>query len=199
MVGSRHLRSSGLVEWVLDFGFYIMDIFCVPDVFEIIIVWVQPNIRLLNEVEKELVVRYFGTSIHPDNVRINARMHRRIRLLALAFVSFNTIHFDEKISTPVFIHEMVHVWQYQRFGSVYIFRALKAQRSSEGYDYGGPEVLYHKMLGNHRFLNFNFEQQGEIFEDYCKMRESDVVNNTMALASFEYFVKQVNENDSLYV
>jgi len=198
-VGRRHLRSDGIAEWIIEFGFYIMDIFCIPDLFEIILVWIQPNIRLLNNHEKELTIRFFGTAIYPKNIRMNDRMHKRIRLLALAFVSFNTIHFEREIAVPVLIHELVHIWQYQKFGSVYIYRALKAQNSKVGYDYGGQTALYHKMLSNQAFMDFNFEQQGEIFEDYCRMQESDTEQNTLATVAFEYFINQVRQDDSIYV
>ena len=116
--------------------------------------------------------------------------------MAVAFVTFNTIHFANKISVPVFIHEVVHIWQYQKFGSVYIYRALKAQNSSEGYNYGGLESLYAKMLSNYVFTDFNFEQQGEIFEDYCRMKESTSYESPIAQASFEYFVGQVRGSDT---
>ena len=190
-IRKQHLPSNGLVEWIIDFGCYIGDVFIVPDVLEFIYVWIQPKMRLLNNSEKKAAIEYFGDRVQLRNVRISYKVPRGIMSWAIAFVTFNTIHYSRPISKSVFIHEMVHIWQYQKFGSVYIYRAIKAQRSIEGYNYGGLENLYSKMLNNYFFTEFNFEQQGEIFEDYCKLKESGQLTNPIALASFEYFVGQV--------
>ncbi len=190
-VKKEHLPSKDFGEWIVDLSFYMSDLLIIPDFLELIFVWIQPNIRLLNKEEIACTIKYFGEKVNTKNIRISYRIPRRIENLAIAFVTFNTIHFSNKISIPIFIHEMVHIWQYQKFGSVYIFRALKAQVSKEGYNYGGTENLYSKMLDNYIFTDFNFEQQGEIFEDFCRMKESEHVDNPIVEASFEYFVGQV--------
>jgi len=187
----QHLSSKGPAEWIIDFGCYIADLFMIPDILEFVYVWIQPKMRLLNNAEKEAAKKYFGNKVNLRNVRISYQVPKGIMSWAIAFVTFNTIHYSRPISKPVFIHEMVHIWQYQKFGSVYIYRAIKAQRSLDGYNYGGLENLYSKMLNNYFFTDFNFEQQGEIFEDYCKLKESGQMVNPIAEASFEYFVGQV--------
>ena len=194
LVRKNHLPSKGFAEWIIDFGFYMGDLFIIPDVFEFISVWIQPQTRLLDDDEIHYAKKYFYNKVELRNVRVNNHIPKRLEKVAVAFVTFNTIHFSKQISLPIFIHEMVHIWQYQKFGSVYIFRALKAQRSKEGYNYGGLETLYSKMLKNYVFTDFNFEQQGEIFEDYCKMKESETNGNPIVEASFEYFVGQVRDN-----
>ena len=190
-----HLRSKTITEWFCDFACYLADLFLIPDIFEFILVWINPNIRLLNESERKYVKKYFHDNVQLGNIRINKEMPKKIQSLALAFVSFNTIHYAKKISLPIFIHEVVHIWQYQKYGSVYIYRSLKAQRSEEGYNYGGLEALYSKMLSNHMFIDFNFEQQGEIFEDYCRLKESRNEINSIAEASYEYFVGQIRDQN----
>lgn len=64
------------------------------------------------------------------------------------------------------IHELVHVWQYERLGSVYIPLALKAQHSKEGYDYGGVQALQQALATGRDLLDFNLEQQADIVADY---------------------------------
>ncbi|MEM9547448.1 MAG: hypothetical protein AAGA77_15825 [Bacteroidota bacterium] len=186
-----HLRSKNLQEWISDFCFYFVDVLFVPELFELSLVWFRPNTRLLSKKEKLYARKYLGESIDLGNTRICNRMYGRIQDLAIAFVTFNTIHYSEKISKPVYIHELVHIWQNQKFGSVYIYRALKAQRSKEGYNYGGAENLYAKMLDSSVFTDFNFEQQGAIFEDYVTIVESDVEFNPIAEASYSYFIGQL--------
>lgn len=190
-VRKSHLPSKGMSEWFMDLLFYCLDLILIPDAIDLTLTWILPKIRLLNEEEKKYINKYFNSQVDTSNIRISYRIPDWIEKLAVAFVTFNTIHFSERISLPIFIHEVVHIWQYQKFGSVYIYRALKAQNSTEGYNYGGLENLYSKMLNNYIFTDFNFEQQGEIFEDYCRLRESESNQNPIAQASFEYFVGQV--------
>lgn len=192
-VRKNHLPSRTFIEWSFDLLCYLLDLLLIPDVIELVLVWVRPNTRLLNCEEKKYVTKYFNDKVNTHNVRVNNKIHKWMASSTIAFVTFNTIHYSSTISIPVFIHEMVHIWQYQKFGSVYIYRALKAQNSKEGYDYGGVESLYVKMLNNHIFTDFNFEQQGEIFEDYCRMKESEEQQNFLVQASFEYFIGQVND------
>jgi hypothetical protein len=49
--------------------------------------------------------------------------------------------------------------------------ALHAQKWGGGYDYGGLEVLKRYSEGQ-RLKAFNFEQQGEIIEDYYRWQHS---------------------------
>jgi len=192
---SKHkLRSSSILEWIIDLIFYILDVFFIPDLLELLAVYMKPNTRFFNDKEKHLVYRYFGKSIKVENLRVNTKMTKVAQRNAHAFVTFRTVHFASYIAKEIFVHELVHIWQYQRFGSVYIYRALKAQQSKEGYNYGGAERLYHSMLEQKRFIDFNFEQQGEIFEDYARIIEySDGNVSPLVLASYEYFVAQVQE------
>ena len=196
MVRKNHLESSSLMEWLIDLGFYSMDVLGLPSLFEFLYTLACPKVRLLNEEEKKYVSKYFRNKVNVSNVRICPNMPSSFMKRTMAFVTFNTIHFNERISVPVFIHEMVHIWQYQKFGSVYIYRSLQAQNSKEGYDYGGLESLYNKMLSNYTFTAFNFEQQGEIFEDYCRLKEGDSIENPLAFASYEYFIGQVRDVES---
>lgn len=63
------------------------------------------------------------------------------------------------------VHEVVHIWQYNRVGAAYIPRALAAQRSAMGYNYGGL-----RPLERGRSLEaFNYEQQADIIEDAYRL------------------------------
>ena len=80
---------------------------------------------------------------------------------ASAYVSFHTINFDQTIPFHTLIHELMHVWQYEQYGSVYISEAIWAQKWGGGYNYGGLAALelYSQGKGLHAF---NFEQQAEV-------------------------------------
>ncbi len=88
-----------------------------------------------------------------------------------AFTLFHTISLPragghERTNTAILVHEMVHVLQFEKVGSVYIYEALRAQRT-EGYGYGGWEQLVSDRAKGKRFGSYNREQQGQIVEDYC--------------------------------
>ncbi len=186
------MKSEGFIEWFYDLAFYAFDLVFIPEIYEIIVSIIKTDYRFLTTAEKTLVQRYFGESINLEFVRINSQMSMRIERKAHAYVTLNTINYRQQISRPIFIHEMVHIWQFQRFGSMYIYRALKAQSSKMKYDYGGLEKLYSGMISQHKFIDFNFEQQGAIIEDYCRLVSSpDSYSSPIVIASYEYYANQL--------
>jgi hypothetical protein len=87
-----------------------------------------------------------------------------------AFATFYTINLPRsglhaRENLDVLIHELVHVCQYERVGSVYGPESLYAQRTS-GYHYGGPEGLRRAWAEGKHFCAFNREQQAQIVQDY---------------------------------
>lgn len=66
------------------------------------------------------------------------------------------------------IHELTHVWQFQRFGWRYLFEALDLQlrQGITAYYYGGAAGLLKAIAGGKNLADFNLEQQGEISRAY---------------------------------
>jgi hypothetical protein len=93
------------------------------------------------------------------------------------------------------VHEMMHVWQYQHLGVIYIPKALSAQYSLMKYDYGGKPGLMQAVEDGKKLLDFNFEQQAEIITDYFLLktgrypRWGDATYRDLAL--YEHFARQV--------
>ncbi len=149
-----------LLEWFLLF----LDLLGFPEIIESIFELINWKLRGLTKEEETLVRKYFGNSINTKRIRINSNDNLISKQLNIAFVSFYTIHFYKGISLPTFIHEIVHIWQYEKVGSPYIIRCLLAQRTAEGYDYGGINHL--RNLGNEKSLfDFNYEQMADIIKD----------------------------------
>jgi hypothetical protein len=87
-----------------------------------------------------------------------------------AFNTFYTVNLPRngphaRENLDILIHELVHVYQYERIGSVYGVESLYAQRTS-GYDYGGREGLRQAQAEGKHFCTFNREQQAQIVQDY---------------------------------
>lgn len=66
------------------------------------------------------------------------------------------------------IHELTHVWQYERVGWGYLARALKAQfrLGAAAYDIGGIENLLKRRESGWTLHSFNMEQEGAIVQSY---------------------------------
>jgi len=190
---SNRIRTTPIL-WLGDLLFYLVDLLGISLLIQVFYIIIFP-VRKLSEEEEFLAQQFFDTTIDYRYVLINSKMPKRFKNFAHAFVSLNIINYPERISNAIFIHELVHIWQYQQFGTVYIFRAILAQFSNEGYDYGGVEGLYNDMIQGKDFLDFNFEQQGEIFEDYCRILDHDEYQSgAIAHAVFVSYIRQVNSS-----
>jgi hypothetical protein len=189
---TNEFPPKSVLEWSVDAGFYIMDIVAMPEVYEIIFSILKRKTRPLTIQEKALAKSIFGDSIQYDLVKVDTGARFGTKKIALAYVSFNTINYLRNIDKAIFIHELMHIWQFQQFGSIYIARAIKAQRSKEGYDYGGVANLYQVMLKGGSLLDFNFEQQADIIEDYYRIKENPTASGPMNLSVYAYFAKEVN-------
>jgi hypothetical protein len=130
------------------------------------------NSRRLNARERALARSVFGDIIDIQRVRMDERSYIGCRQGRFAYVSFNLINSWGPLTDAHFIHELVHVWQFQQFGSVYIPRALWAQRTKEGYDYGGYEAVRMAAEQGRGLDLFNFEQQGDLIADYFCLKNN---------------------------
>ena len=91
-----------------------------------------------------------------------------------AFATFHTVNlpttgYHERSNVAIVVHELVHVYQYERAGSRYFAEALLAQHEA-GYDYGGAEALQLACRQGKRLRDFNREQQAQIVQDYYVCR-----------------------------
>ena len=115
----------------------------------------------------------FGGAIRYSSVRVAEG-----RILGLifrfnqgrAFTTFHTVNLP--VSGPhsrshldIIVHELTHVCQFEVAGSVYIWQAIHAQRTT-GYDYGGWQQLQLDRGAGKHLRDYNREQQGMIAQDY---------------------------------
>ncbi|MEM9990514.1 MAG: hypothetical protein AAF738_02055 [Bacteroidota bacterium] len=177
--------------------FYALDRLGISKLYETLSNRWKPHTRLLTTQEIALARSVFGDSINYDQVRIDEQARIGTRRYNLCYVSFNTINSWGALSDELLIHELMHVWQYQHFGAVYIPRALAAQRSKEGYNYGGVEALWQAIHTKRNLWDFNYEQQGDIVADYFRLRQGLAPRWGKAtwvdLQVYEYFVQQLQQ------
>ena len=132
------------------------------------------GVSRLRDNERDAAGRVLG----PESVRYAAVRVVEGRILPLifkingsrAFTLFHTINLPSsgrhsRGNLDLLVHEMVHVFQFEQVGTVYIWQALRAQKT-EGYSYGGWEKLAEDRQNGQRFSDYNREQQGQIAQDY---------------------------------
>ncbi len=196
---NRYFPKS-VTDWVMHLILYVTDLLALPEIYQGISFGVKWNIRALETHERHLAESVFNNSIDYKRIWIDNKAVLGPKQFKFAYVSFNTINFYESMSSSIFIHELVHIWQYQKLGSIYLYEALKAQRSKDKYDYGGVEGLYAAMQKKRRFLDFNFEQQGDIIEDGFRLRAKEGQTGFAFQQSiYEYYRNEVTEVDSSLV
>jgi hypothetical protein len=160
--------------WLLTFTAQFVDLLALPEIVDLLARWVKFNTRPLSPLEMAEARKVFGNSIPLEYIRID-----EFSLLAwmgawlqnapqMGVTIFYTINFTRRLKIEAasgdmgwLIHELVHVAQMHHVGSRYIWEALHAQNSAEGYDYGNPRNLLYKNLAA-----FNREQQGDIVRHY---------------------------------
>lgn len=182
-------------EWLVFIPFYIIDVFGIPDIYQILLDIVFYKSRSLTDTELDSSYRLFRNSIRYEHIKINENERWVAKRLNIAYVSFETVHTSRAINSALLIHELVHVWQYTQFGSVYIYKALLAQKSKLGYNYQGRDGLASASDNRKQLYQFNFEQQGDIISDYYKLssgiRPNWIENNSGSLIVFRPFVSDL--------
>jgi hypothetical protein len=97
----------------------------------------------------------------------------------LAFTTWHTVNFPQtghhtRHNWPILIHELAHVYQYERVGSRYlgeaIYMLIKTKRNC--YGYGGAEGLHVDRQGGKCYKEYNREQQAQIVQDYFTRRQA---------------------------
>ena len=166
------LRLPGRVGLWWSCGLILAgDILGLPELYEILTVWLKWNVRRLSAPEKVLAAEIYGNSIRLERVLIDERAWIGPRQRRFCYVSFYTVNSWGTMWPGLLIHELMHVWQYERWGSAYIPLALAAQRSPMGYNYGGVGALAAAFAGGSGLHNFNPEQQADIVADAFCLRK----------------------------
>ncbi len=162
---SVSLTSSGVDTSWLDRLFQVLDLLFVFDAYEAVSNQLTPSLRRLTPLEYDRLYDIFGDSVPYDRIRIDERAHVGPRCYHICYVSFHTINSWGPVPPAILVHEVMHVWQYVHHGACYIPRALAAQRTVAGYDYGGRAGL----TATRHICKFNYEQQASVVEDAYRL------------------------------
>jgi hypothetical protein len=165
-----------------SFPFLLVDCMFLFDIYEIATNLYKPSTRPLTKREILRGYDIFGDSLDYKLVMIDTQAKMLTKSMGVIYVSGNTINSWGAFADDYLIHELVHVWQYQHFGAGYAACALKAQRTEAGYNYtflpqkaetvivNATEATKEQWFEKKSILNFNAEQQGDLVQDYFKIK-----------------------------
>ncbi len=193
----RHLLVPQVyqaIPWLQDFIFLLSDLFFILDLWDIAGGIAKFRSRHLNPEEQKLASLVFGHSIRQNLVLIDEKAYLGPTRSGVVYVSGFSINAYKPVSAALLVHELVHIWQYQQQGAAYIPRALRAQFSKEGYNYGGLQALRKSQ----QLRDYNLEQQADIVMDYyllsCGYRLQWAPEAQISdLALYETFIQQIRQ------
>lgn len=117
-----------------------------------------------------------------------------------AFTTFHTINLPRlgnhsRQNLDIIVHELVHVYQFELVGSIYIWQALRAQKTN-GYDYGEWQQLGEDWSNGKHFRNYNREQQGQIAQDYYnEVIVKDLSEQDPIRQAYEPFINELRSGE----
>ncbi|MCB0632822.1 MAG: hypothetical protein KDD15_23955 [Lewinella sp.] len=168
------IRFRGIARcflWLGEIPFLLLDLAGLPEWYELVNLWLKPNSRSLTSQELIWAKSLFGEMLPYQRIRIDERARLGPKQYRFCYVSFCVINSWERMPPAILIHELVHVWQFSRYGSPYILRALLAQNTRAGYDYGGIRALQMAREHDLTLEAFNYEQQAAIVEDFFRFQK----------------------------
>jgi hypothetical protein len=195
---ARHRRQR-IAVW----AFKVLDALRVPWLLERVS-HLLARVSRLTEAEIDAGKSVLG----PESISYSAVRAAEGRILSVifklnkgrAFTTFHTINLPNtgsqaRTHLEIVVHELTHVFQYEKVGSVYIWQALRAQRT-DGYSYGGWQQLRQDRDNGKHFCDFNREQQGQIAQDYY----SDVLQATRLAEdpirqAYEPYINELTNGD----
>ena len=169
---SKGLTFRRFSFWFIELSMLILDALGIGEIYEIFQEIFKWNVRPLNSAEKRLAQQYFGNQLNINRIRVDEAAFIGPKQGRFAYVSFYTINSWNALRPDIFLHELVHIWQYEKYGITYMSRALLAQKGKRKYNYGGLDMLKKLMTRNWKFKNFNPEHQAEIVQDHFRIKNN---------------------------
>lgn len=168
--GLKVYPRARMAFWLLELFLLVLDLTGIVEIYETLADLIKWNTRPLNAREKNLAKSIYRNKLNYSRIRIDEKAHLGPPQFHICYVSFYTINTYGTMSDELLIHELMHVWQYQNLGIIYIPRALAAQSSMMGYNYGGKSALEKAIENGLRLDYFNLEQQADIVSDYFRIK-----------------------------
>ncbi len=191
------LRSvpRAAVLWLIVLLFRLLDLVGVPELWSFLM-RAAAHVSPLTGEEIGAAAAILGpTAVRYADVRVAEGGLLNLifrRNTGRAFTTFHTINLPtfgphQRANFAILLHELVHVYQYERTGGLYIAEAIYAQNTA-GYDYGRPEDLLLCSVAGGCYRNFNREQQAQLVQDYYERQVAG-----LPVAVYEPFIAEMRQ------
>jgi hypothetical protein len=194
------LESRGhhrIALWWGTFSVYLLECFGVGEFYEALTDLFKFNTRSLYQWEEDLAKTVYGDNINYRRVRIDEYAVAGPKQKRFCYVSFYMINSWGPMQNSTLIHELMHVWQYEKMGALYMVNALRAQQSFMAYNYGGVDQLKKYLTEGKDLLDFNPEQQAEIITDYFLLKNGYAPQwgcaTEMDIAIYKKFIEDLDK------
>ncbi len=171
-----HQKAGGGANWLLGLGVRLFDLFGGPELAQFLI-HLGSHAEALTPEESAAARAVLG----PGATRWGTvRVAQGGLLEAIfrrnggrAFTAWRTINMpvqghNARANLEIVVHELTHVLQYERTGTIYMVEALRAQATKENYDYGKLAGLDERLKAQQHLCNLNREQQASVAQDYFR-------------------------------
>lgn len=186
-------KSAG--SWLLTLVSRVLDVLGGPELAELILHLLSRS-RPLTSAERSAAQEVLGKdAIRWNEVRVDEGGILTIIFhfnKGRAFTTFHTINLPPGQGLDTVVHELTHVYQYERAGSVYIGQAIHAQ-NTVGYGYGGAAGLRSARTAGSHYRDFNREQQAQISQDYYNLLHSGA--SSADLSAYTPFIAELRAGD----
>ncbi|MFT4663126.1 MAG: hypothetical protein ACI8YQ_000257 [Polaribacter sp.] len=170
-IGGSWYHRLGL--WWMALMVYVLDCLGVGEIYETISAVFKYNTRPLHPWEIEMARTIYDDNINYKRVRIDDLSMVGPKQGRFCYVSFYLVNSWGEMRNSTLIHELMHVWQYERYGALYMVQAIRAQNTALAYDYGGLEKLKAYLAVGKKLKDFNPEQQADIITDYFLIKNGN--------------------------
>jgi len=170
----RYNLLHRIFNWNVTLYIFLLELVGIGEVYETIMDFLKFNTRGMTQREIAVARSIYGDRINYRRVRLDAYAYLGPKQQNICYVSFYLINSWGKMSDALLIHELIHIWQYEQMGALYMPSALAAQASSRGYDYGGVHGLQKALDIAGDLRTFNLEQQGDIVADYFRIKNGQI-------------------------
>lgn len=169
----ERLKAGG--AWALQLITRVFDTLGGPEIIEFLEHIFSKVSRLSGEEEAAAKSVMGPSAIRWNQVRIGEGGFLSIIFRfneARAFTTWHTINLPpaDRHNLAIIVHELTHVYQYEKVGSWYLPQAAHAQMTI-GYGYGGAAGLTRDRAAGKHYAGYNREQQAQIAQDYYTLKQ----------------------------
>lgn len=186
-------KLKGGAVWVGKLALNLMDLGGFPEIGEALLHLVSQT-RKLRADEIAAAQQVLGSgAVRWGDVRVGSG--ELLNLIfkmndSRAFTTWHTINAPEDVNVETMVHELTHVYQYEKVGSIYMAQAIHAQATLGSGAYDVKDLVAQWEAGK-QLRDFNREKQAQIASSYYAEAIDKNSLSGKSLEAFQYYIGQL--------